>query len=103
MNQNEIVMTRGDDRDIDLSDLADRFVISGATVRFTICDLLTREALIDESAGDIIVSLVPADTEDAPDRRSVYRYEVEAEEQAGEIHTLRRGRFVILPDLEPVS
>ena len=93
----------GDDRVLDFSDASDLFTIAGSTVRMTVDGLFTRTAVLDESGGEILVTLTPEDTEDCPDRRTVYAWELEATEQDGDVKTLRRGRFVVLPDLAHVT
>lgn len=109
MNQNQIVMTRGDSRDLDFSDIVDP---SGVAYDLTDVTALTltvgsgplftkvlADFTLDESAGDIAVTIDPADTEDAPDARMAYRYDLQVTLTDGTVNTARRGLFIVTPDV----
>jgi hypothetical protein len=108
MNQHQLTMTRGDSRTFDFSDLEDpdgvAYDLNDLTaISFTVDGLFTKtldDFDIDESAGDLMVDVEPADTEDAPDRRRAYRYELELTLADVGIRTVRRGLFVLVPDIE---
>ena len=72
MNQNEIVMVRGDERTLDFSDLADplglAYDLNDVTaISFTVDGLFTKTLTdfeLDESAGDLLVTIDETDTEE---------------------------------------
>jgi hypothetical protein len=107
----DLVMTRGDSRTFDFSDVEDTdgmaFNLAGATLNFTVDGLftLTRGAgiVVDESSGSIEVDIEPANTEDATDHRHDYRYELEITLADESVHTPRKGRLILTPDLDVVE
>lgn len=107
MNQHQITVTRGDDRTLTFTFAAD---YTGATASLTVDGLFTRSGTVDATpaAGEtpasttITVALADTDTEYAPDTRRSYRYELELTLSGGDIRTVRRGLFVVVPDLEAV-
>jgi hypothetical protein len=111
MSWRDLVMTRGDSRTFDFSDVDDvdgmAFNLAGATLNFTVADLftLTRDAgvVVDESSGSIEVEIEPENTEDASDYRHDYRYSLEITLADGTVHTPRKGRFILTPDLDSVD
>lgn len=106
-----LVMTRGDSRTFDFSDVEDAdgvaFNLAGATLNFTVGGLftLTRDngIVVDESTGSIEVEIEPANTEDAHDHRHEYRYELEITLADESVHTPRKGLFILTPDLDAVE
>ena len=111
MSWHDLVMTRGDSRTFDFSDVEDvdgmAFNLADATLNFTVGDLftLTRDngIVVDESSGSIEVEIEPENTEDAHDHRHEYRYELEITLADGSVHTPRRGLFILTPDLDAVE
>lgn len=71
----------------------------GATVKFIVDGLFTRDVTVDDSSGESSLTLAAEDTEGAPDVRRSYRYEVQVTEGDGDRFTPQRGRFIVLPDL----
>lgn len=111
MSWRDLVMTRGDSRTFDFSDVDDTdgmaFNLADATLTFTVGDLftLTRDngIVVDESSGSIEVEIEPENTEDATDWRHDYRYALEITLADGSVHTPRKGRLILTPDLDPVE
>lgn len=99
MNQNQITMTRGDDKTIAIV-VADDW--EAASARFLVDGLFTKTATVgaDDGSGYSTVTFTvdPADTEGCPDQRHAYRYELEMT-LAGDIATVQRGLFVVVPDI----
>ena len=73
--------------------------ITGATVEFIVENLVTAEAVIDVSAGEALLTLLPVDTEDAPDQRTAYLYNVKVTSSGGDVTYPQRGLFIVLPTL----
>ena len=103
----DYTLIRGDTRTLDL-DLTDpetgmAYDLSGATVILTVEDLFTKSLAdgIDESSGSVTVTIDPEDTEDAPDYRARYRYDVQVTTAAGAVTTPQRGTILVLPDVSP--
>jgi hypothetical protein len=107
MNQHQITVTRGDSRTLDFSDVEDSdgvaYDLNDVTGIIFRVDGLFRKTIsdfdIDESSGDITVDISAGDTEDAPDYRRAYRYELEFTITGVGIRTVRRGLFVVTPEL----
>lgn len=103
MNQHQLTMTRGDDRTFAIV-IDDEYVSDTATL--IVDGLLTKTATVgsDPGSGYATASfdIASADTEDVPDRRTTYRYEVSVDNE-GDTVTVRRGILVVLPDLETVA
>ena len=111
MNQHQLTVTRGDSRTFDFSDLADATglaydfnVVTGMIFRVDgLFEKTISDFDIDESAGEVFVDISPSDTEDAPDYRKAYRYEVELTITSVGVVTARTGLFVVKPDLADVD
>lgn len=113
MNQHQITVTRGDDRTLTFSFDAD---YTDATARLTADSLFTRTGTVDATPFEagvgeepdtpastvVTVALAAEDTEDVRDLRRAYRYELELTLDGGDVRTVRRGLFVVVPDLEAV-
>jgi len=103
---NTITMTRGDTRTLTLTLTdadGDPYDLTGAAVRFTV------EGIVDKSLGDgiavaspatgvAVITINPADTENANGRHS-YPYDVEVTFADGTVITPILGRFVLRPDV----
>jgi hypothetical protein len=111
MNQHQLTTTRGDSRTYDFSDLADptglAYDLNDVTgIVFRVDGLFEKTISdfdIDASAGEVFVDVSPGDTEDAPDYRKAYPYEVELTITGIGVVTARRGLFVVNPDLAAVD
>jgi hypothetical protein len=111
MNQHQLTMTRGDSRTFDFSDLADATglaydfnVVTGIIFRVDgLFEKTISDFDIDESAGEVFVDVSPSDTEDAPDYRKAYPYEIELTMTGIGVVTARQGLFVVKPDLAAVD
>lgn len=98
----DFTVVRRDTRTLEFDlTLADNTPLSlvGATVEFIVDDLFTREMTVDDSSGEVSLTLDSEDTENAPDMRRTYNYQVKVTESDGDIFTPQRGRFTVLPDL----
>lgn len=73
--------------------------IDTATVEFIVDNLFTKTAVDDVSTGEALVSIVPADTEDCPDQRTAYAYNVKVTTALGAVTYPQRGLFVVLPNV----
>ena len=100
-------MTRGDTRTLTLT-LTNAegtpYDLTGATVRFTVGDLLekvTGDGIVvaDPDSGVAVITVNPADTEDASDWRHDYPYDVQVIFGDGTVITPILGRFVLRPDV----
>lgn len=95
---------RGDSKDIDL-DLVDAagspFNLTGASVVMRVGDLFTKDLTdgIDLSSGDLFVAIEPADTENAPEQRTAYPYDIAVTLADSTVHTAQRGLFIVIPDV----
>jgi hypothetical protein len=103
MNQNQLTMTRGDDRTFAFT-VDDAW--EGATARFLVDGLFTKTGLTvgeDDGSGSSMVTVTvdAADTESASDYRRAYPYELEVTLD-GDVRTILTGLFVLRPDLEAV-
>jgi hypothetical protein len=101
MNQHQITMTRGDDRTFILT-VDDEW--EGASARFLVDRLFTKTGLEvgeDDGSGSSVVTVTidSADTEDSPNHRRAYRYELELT-LLGDVRTVLSGLFVVRPDLD---
>ena len=105
----DYTLIRGDTREFDL-DLTDpltgaAYDFSGASIAFTVeDDLFGPKSVgdgitVDESSGSVTVTIDPDDTEDAPDYRMRYRYDVQVTTAAGDVTTPQRGMLTVLPDV----
>lgn len=103
MNQHQLTMTRGDDREFAIL-LDDDY--SGDTATLRVDGLFEKTATVDEDPGSgystATFTVDSDDTEDASDTRRAYRYEVSIDHDGATL-TVRRGLFVVLPDLEDVG
>jgi hypothetical protein len=107
MNQHQLTMTRGDSRtySVTISDLeGEAYDLTGASVWFTVHDLIEKQVgsgieIEAPETGVAVVTINPEDTEDVPDRRTVYRYDVQIQLADGDVKTPVRGLFVITPDV----
>ena len=102
MNQHQVTVTRGDDRTLTFEVGAD---YTGGSARMLVEDLFTKTGLglsVASGVTTITADIAEADTEDCPDYRHPHRYEIEVTTAAGDIRTVRRGLFVVVPDLETV-
>jgi hypothetical protein len=99
MNQNQITVTRGDDRTLAIV-IDDEY--AGDTAVFVVEDLFDKTLTVDEDPGSgyatANVELVAEDTENAPDLRRAYRYDLSVTHD-GDNLTILRGLFVVQPDL----
>lgn len=101
----DITMTRGDTRTFELPLLDD----NGAAYDFTGAAIAFKTALftatvgdgiaVDDSSGDVTLTVSPTDTEDAPDVRMAYPYDVQVTLADGTVNTPQRGLFIVLPDV----
>jgi hypothetical protein len=105
----DYTLIRGDSRELDL-DLTDpmtqmAYNLAGAGVIFTVDDSLFDAKTVgdgitvDESSGSVTVTLDPEDTQNAPDYRARYRYDVQVTDSAGAVTTPQRGWLIVLPDV----
>jgi hypothetical protein len=107
MNQHQLTMTRGDSRtySVTISDLeGDPYDLTGASVWFTVDGLIEKQVgsgieIETPASGVAVVTIDASDTEDVPDRRTVYRYDVQIQLADGTVKTPIRGLFVITPDV----
>lgn len=103
----DYTMVRGDTRTFDLPLLdangAAYDPAEIASLEFKVADLFTATVgdgiAIDESSGDVTLTVSPTDTEDAPDVRMAYPYDVQVTLDDGTINTPQRGLFIVLPDV----
>lgn len=95
MNQNQITITRGDDRTVAFV-IDDDYEEETATFRVDGLFAKTAEVSADDGSGYATASFTidSDDTEGVSDHRRAYRYEV----SVGNL-TIRRGLFVVTPDL----
>jgi len=104
-------MTRGDSRTLDFSDLADSegiaYDLNDVTAaEFRVDGLFEKDLTdfdLDASAGDFSLDILPADTEDSADERRAYRYDLQLTFTGGVITTVRKGLFIVVPDVEDVD
>lgn len=73
-----------------------------STVEFIVDNLFSVTAVDDASTGESLVTITPADTEDAPDVRTAYQYNVKVTTSAGKITYPQRGLFIVLPSIDSV-
>jgi hypothetical protein len=108
MNQQQITITRGDSRTLDFSDVEDAdgvaYDLNDVTaISFKVNGLFEKtldDFDIDESAGDLMVDVEPADTTDAPDQRHAYRYDLALTLTGDVVRTVRHGLFIVTPDID---
>ena len=107
MNQNQLVMTRGDTRTftVTMTDSAgDPYDLTDADVAFTVGDLFDKSvgdgiAVDDPESGVAVITVGPTDTESASDTRRAYHYDVQVTLSDGSVKTPLRGLFVVTPDV----
>lgn len=103
----DYTIVRNGTKIIDL-DLLDRngvpFEFAGATVVMRVADLFEKDltAGIDLSSGDLTVTIDPEDTEDCPDQRSAYPYDITVTEADGTVSKAQRGLFIVIPDVDDI-
>lgn len=104
----DLTMTRGDSREfsVTVSDAAgDPYDLTDATISFTVDDLFDAKTVgagitvTAPETGVAVITIDPADTEDAPDRRTAYDYDVQIILADGRVKTPLRGLFIVLPDV----
>lgn len=104
-----IVMTRGDTKVLDRTLMEGGIPMNliGTEITFTVKDLFSKtldagiELVPPDSGtepGVIEITVDPADTQDVPDYRAIYRYDVQVDD-GGIITTPLRGWFIVLPDV----
>jgi hypothetical protein len=74
--------------------------LSGAAVEFIVANLFSATAVADVSAGEAMITVLPEDTEGAPDQRVAYPYMVRVTDSGGGITFPQRGLFVVLPSVD---
>ena len=102
----DITMTRGDTRTLTLTltdAVGDPYDLTGAAVTLTVGDLFAKTVgdgivVTTPATGVATITVAPADTETAGNRRS-YPYDVEVIFADGTVITPVLGRFVIRPDV----
>ena len=107
MNQHQITMTRGDTRTLTLTLTnaeGDAYDLTGADVWFQAGDLVAKSlgdgiTVSSPATGVASILISSADTEDAPDCRMAYPYNVQLELADGSTVTPVRGLLVIVPDV----
>lgn len=97
-----IVVYRGDTRILERTLRAGGapMDLDGTTVTLTVETLFEKVGDVvagSGGAGDVEFTLDPADTEDAPNWRSVYRYDIQVDD-GGDITTPLYGDFIVIPD-----
>jgi hypothetical protein len=99
---NQYIVIRGDTPTLDLELVyADGTVpdLAGATISFIVDGLFTRtDPTVDLSSGEASLELAVEDTENAPNIRATYRYNVQVETD-GLVLTVNRGLFIVVPDV----
>lgn len=102
MNQHQITVTRGDERTLAFV-ISEDYAAEGDTAEFVVEDLFDKTVAVDADPGSgyatAFFELDAVDTEDAPDYRRTYRYDLSVTHEGNNL-TVRRGLFVVLPDLE---
>lgn len=106
MNQNQIVVTRGDSREFTVTltdDQGEAFDLTDVEIAFSVCDLIDKTlgdgiTVADPTSGTAVVAISPEDTEGSSWRRS-YRYDVQIILSDGKVRTPIRGLFVVIPDV----
>ena len=103
----DYTMVRGDTRTFELPLLDVNGVAYDpadiASLEFKVADLFTATVgdgiAIDDSSGDVTLTVAPEDTEGAPDVRRAYAYDVQVTLDDGTVNTPQRGLFIVLPDV----
>lgn len=104
---NDLSLIRGDSSELSLTltdNAGDPYDLTDATVIMTVDDLFEKSigsgiTVDDPTSGVAAITVDPADTEDAPDARCAYRYDVQVTLSDGSIKTPVRGLFVVIPDV----
>ena len=114
----DLAMIRGDDEAFDLTlvdDAGDPFDLTDCELYFTVGTLFTKTVgagitvdpdgtpAPDPTTGLARIAIVPADTEDMPDRPITYDYVVRVVLDDATIKTALRGRFMVVPVPLPVD
>jgi len=103
------VITRGDSKFLEetLNESGTPMDLTTAAVTFTVGDLFSKtlnagiELVPPDSGtdpGEITIQIDPADTEDCPDYRKVYHYDIEVVDD-GVVTTPQYGDLTVLPDV----
>jgi hypothetical protein len=107
VNQNQITVTRGDNRLLTFELPAD---YTAATARLRVERLFSRDGVVtvvvdeDEVATTTVtVALANDDTERLRRWRRPYRYSLRLETAEGDVRTVRRGLFVVVPEVRDVE
>ena len=98
-----IVVYRGDDRTLErqLRYQGAPMDLDGTTVTLTVQDLFeTTGTVVSGSGGngEVEFTLLPDDTDGAPDYRRTYHYDIQVND-GGVITTPLYGDFIVLPDV----
>jgi hypothetical protein len=102
MNQHQITVTRGDDRLLEFELPAD---YTDATVQLRVDGLFSREGVLDVGSGGtttVEVALAASDTDRRGRLRRSYPYTLQITTAEAEVLTVRRGLFVVVPEVEEV-
>ena len=102
MRENIVVM-RGDNRLLErtLHWQGEPMDVTGSTVTLTVQDLFTKDGDVvagSGGGGEVEFAIEPADTEDAPDYRRTYHYDIQVDD-GGVITTPLYGDFIVVPDV----
>lgn len=78
--------------------------LTGAAVVMTVGDLFSKSVgdgitVAAPATGVASIAVDPADTQDAPDQRVAYPYDVQITLADGSVKTPIRGQFIVLPDV----
>lgn len=98
-----IVVYRGDSRLLErtLRWQGEDMDITGTTVTLTVQDLFEKTGDVvagSGGGGEVEFALTPEDTEDAPDYRRTYHYDIQVDD-GGVITTPLYGDFIVIPDV----
>jgi hypothetical protein len=100
MNQHQITVTRGDDRLLEFELPAD---YSGGAVQLRVDGLFSRDGTLEAGSGGttlVEVALAAADTDSRGRLRRAYPYTLQVTTAEDEVLTVRRGLFVVVPEVE---
>ena len=98
-----IVVYRGDSRLLERTLLwqGAPMDLDGTTVTLTVQGLFEKDGDVvmgSGGSGEVTFDIDPTDTQDAPDYRKTYHYDIEVDD-AGEITTPLYGDFIVIPDV----
>jgi hypothetical protein len=105
---NDLTVIRGDTVTFELTitdSAGDPYDLTGAEVWFSVERLGISKTVgsgitvATPASGVATISLVTADTEDAPNLRVSYRYDVQLRLSDGSIKTPVRGQLIVIPDV----